>query len=97
MALTTMTNIAPTDRVLKLKLMDSKKPLNSLGMVDPRLFTGENNIHVVKDVQTNFWSFKYDSGVIPEALSCKFTNFTSAVKHATLYYKNRNIEVEVIN
>lgn len=97
MALSPMSVPHTTDRILKLKIMDDKKPLNSIGMVDPRLFTGENRIRVVKDVQTNFWSFKYDQGVTPEALACKFTNFSSALKHATLYYKNRNIEVEVLN
>ena len=96
-AMTTLNNLQANDRILKLKVMDSKKVLNSLGASDPRLFTGDNKVHVVKDIQTNFWSFKYDEGKVPEALACKFTNFSSALKHATLYYKNRNVEVEVVN
>lgn len=95
MAMTTLSNMTSPDRILKLSIIDDKKPLTSLGQVDPRLFKGGNKIHVTKDAQTNFWSFRYDEGKVPQALDCKFTNFTSAVKHATLYYNNRNINVSV--
>ena len=84
------------DRVFKLKIADSKKPKNSLGMVDSRLFSGENNLHVKKDPETCFWYFEYDMGAVPGPLKHKFTGYSAAIKHVTLYFKTRNIEIEEV-
>lgn len=96
--LTGETKMRNTDRVLKLKVKEGEKAKNSTGMVDTRLFSGSNRLHVVKEPETNFWYFKQDYGNIPPALRQKFTTFLYAKEHATNYFKTRNIEVtEVID
>jgi len=87
-----------TDRVLVLKVIDKEKPRTVFGNVDPKLFTGENKLHAIKDEEYNHWSFKYDSGGVPEPLKQKFTSFKALLKHAEIYYRTRNLKiVEVID
>lgn len=81
------------DRVLVLKAMEGKKPMNTTGVADPRLFTGENKLHAVMDEQTCLWRFKYDMGIVPEPLKGNFTGFTALKKFAESYYNKRNIEI----
>ena len=81
------------DRILVLKTIDDKKPLSSKGIVDPRLFTGENKLHAIMDIQTSLWRFKYDQGIVPPPLKCQFTSFTALKKHAEDYFRTRNIEI----
>lgn len=84
------------DRILKLELIDGKKPLNSLGVVDPRLFKeGDdcNRIHLIMDLETTLWTMKYDKGMIPGALEGMFTSFKKAYEHAENYFKKRNIKI----
>lgn len=88
--------MASPDRIFTLKVFDTKKPKNSIGMVDPRLFTGENKLHVKKDPETCFWYFEYDSGAVPGPLKHKFTGYKAAVKHAETYFKTRNIYIEEV-
>lgn len=88
--------MASPDRIFKLKIMDDKKPRNSIGIIDPQLFTGANKLHVKKDPETNFWFFEYDMGGTPPILKHKFTGFKAAVKHAEAYFKTRNILIEEI-
>lgn len=98
MALTMNTDkMASHDRVFTLKVMDDKKPKNSIGMIDPRLFTGENRLHVKKDPETCFWYFEYDNGGVPNPLKHKFTGYKAAVKHAETYFKTRNISIEEVS
>lgn len=86
----------PTDRILILQQMEGKKAKDSYGMTDPKLFTGENKMHVLKEPQTNFWYFKYEQGSVPEVMKCKFTTFTAALKFAAAYYMRRNIEIKEV-
>lgn len=81
-----------TDIILVLKAIDGQ-PLNTLGVVDKRLFTGENRLHAVMDPQTTFWYLKYDHGVIPEAFKQKFTKLDLLMKFVRQYFKTRNVEV----
>lgn len=81
------------DRVLVLKTIDDKKPLSSKGLVDIRLFTGENKLHAIMDQQTSLWSFKYDQGIVPVPLKCHFTSFKALKSHADNYFRTRNIEI----
>lgn len=92
-----MTNLAPTDRVFELEVIDDKMPKTSTGMTDTRLFQGGNKLHIYKDEETNFWSFKYDQGIIPPDLRCYFTSPSRAIKHANLYYQSRNLRLKEIN
>lgn len=81
------------DRVLVLKVKEGLKPMSTTGAADPRLFTGENKLHAVMDLQTCLWRFKYDMGIVPEPLKGTFTNFTALKKFASAYYDKRNIEI----
>lgn len=85
-----------TDVILVLKIIDGKLPLNSLGVMDKRLFDGGNRMHVIQDTQTSLWYFKYDFGAVPEVLKMKFTNFTAAIKHVEQYLAKRNVKIEEI-
>lgn len=89
---------ASTDRVLVLKPLNGKDPLSSKGMVDKRLFTGENKLHAMRDNQTCLWYLKYESGVLPPEMKQQFTGFKALKKFADGYFSKRNIEiVEVLD
>lgn len=96
MALTGVKGNASLDRVLVLSPIDDKSPLSSTGMVDPRLFTGENKLHAIRDEQTALWHFKYESGVLPPQLKQQFTGFKALRKHAEDYFKKRNIQIKEV-
>lgn len=85
-----------SDRVLILKVIDGKKPMSSTGQVDPRLFTGENNLHLVMNTENSLWSFRYDRGNIPGALNQKFTSVERALDFARSYLRDRNIEIDKV-
>jgi hypothetical protein len=93
------TKTQPGDRVLKLAIMDGKKPMSSIGTVDPSLFKEDGNkLHIKMDPETCLWSFSYEKGKIPPALNGQFTGAKSAIKHAELYFAQRNVSVaEVID
>lgn len=84
------------DRIFKLVRVDDKAPLTSLGLVDKRLFTGENKLHAIKDGQTSLWSLKYDQGNVPEFLRQQFTSFKLLLKVVGDYFMKRNIKIEEI-
>jgi hypothetical protein len=84
---------ATFDRVLVLKPIEGKKPLNTLGAADPRLFTGENTIHGVRDKQTCLWRIHYEKGLPPPKLRNKFTSFSKLFDYARDYFKSRNVEI----
>jgi|SRR5579872_997681 len=84
------------DRILVLKPIEGKKPLDSGMRVDPRLFKegdDTNRLHGVMDLETSLWSLKYEKGSVPPALSGKFTGFKQLLDAATSYYNQRNIEI----
>jgi hypothetical protein len=88
------TNLRSTDRVLSVEPIDGKAPLSSLGMVDHRLFTGEQKLHLKMDPQTCLWYFQYaNNGLLPEPLKGRFTGFKAGLKFAEEYFKKRNIKV----
>lgn len=84
------------NRILILEPIDGK-PLDSKGIIDPRLFkSGEdgNKLHAVMDSETCLWTFKYEKGIVPPALKGSFTGFRALMKHAVEYFKQRNITVK---
>ena len=86
------------DRILVLQVMEGKKALGSGGIVDTRLFTGENKLHGVYDERTGLWNMKYELGAIPGALQQKFPTFDELRAFAEKYYATRNVEVtRIIN
>lgn len=82
-----------SERRLELSVIDGKKPLTSIGTVDPGLFKGENCLRAVMDPETCLWSFKYDKGRVPPALTGEFTGYKALRKHADNYFFHRNIAV----
>lgn len=87
-----------SDRILVLKPMEGKTPMNSIGSSDPRLFTGENNVHAIMNKETALWYLKMDHGILPQALSQQFTSFNKLFTFVKDYYNRRNIEItEVID
>lgn len=84
-------------RVFKLEVIDGKKPKSSTGLIDPRVFSGENNFAAVRDSR-NIWSFKVKAGGLPEALKSKYTTFENLYEYAVKYFAGRNMKItEVID
>lgn len=93
--LTSISQLRSTDRILKLKKIEGKIPKSSTGMEDPRLFSGDNNLHAIQDTN-GLWYLQYDCGMLNEALKVRFTNFPALMKHVKYYYIRRNIIVEEV-
>lgn len=94
--MTTTTKMQSWDRILVLSLKEGKTAKDVSGNIDPDIFKGGNNLHVIKDPETCFWFFKYDRGGLPEPLKCKFTSFKTAVKFAEEYYNKRNLIIKEV-
>lgn len=87
-----------TDRILVLKVKEGSKVLSSTGLVDKRLFTGENKLHAVRSDIDGLWYLKYEQGAVPAQLKVRFTSFSKLKKFASEYLATRNIEIaEVID
>jgi hypothetical protein len=82
-----------SDRVLVLKPMEGKNTLDSKGMTDNRLFTGENKLHARMDPEYGHWYIQYEKGNPPPALQMRWTSFQRLLNHLTDYYKRRNIQI----
>lgn len=85
-----------TDIILVLKPMEGKKPLSAAGMVDNRLFNGENNLHAIMDTQTCLWRLTIDNGILPPVLRQQFTGFSRLLNFVKGYYDRRNVEIAEI-
>ena len=81
-----------SDRIIVLSPIDGKAR-NTSGMLDPRLFNGENKLHAVKDPKGTLWSLHYDKGVTPTPLKQRFTSFNDLYKFVEQYYIKRNIKI----
>ena len=85
------------DRILSLSQIDSKAPISSTGLVDRRLFSGEQKLHAKMDSQTTLWYMQYEqAGKLPAELDQRFTTFSALYKHAEDYFKRRNIKIEEV-
>lgn len=78
---------------LVLRPMEGKHPKDSTGLVDTRLFKGENKLFAFYDPQTNLWNSRYMLGITPEPLKQRFTTYNSLITHVKSYLKRRNIEI----
>lgn len=83
------------DRILELVKIPGKDTRNTAGLVDNRLFTGENKLHAVME-PNGLWSLKYDSGNLPEFLRQQFTSFSILLRTLKEYFYKRNIEIKEI-
>ena len=93
MAISPESKMRSPDRILVLKVKDGQNPRTSKGVIDTRLFTGENKLHAVMDQQTTLWTLKYEQGGVPVPLQCSFTSFKALKAHADAYFNTRNIEI----
>lgn len=82
-----------SDRVLILKVKDGKKPVSSIGLVDPRLFSGDNKLHAYRDNTSMLWKLRYEKGGLPEPLKENFTKFQYLIDHVKKYFDKRNVEI----
>jgi hypothetical protein len=83
------------DRVFRLEVIDGKKPVSSIGLVDPRLFKegdDANRLHAYMD-EYSMWQMKYEKGALPGALTGKFTGFKQLKDYAEDYFSKRNIRI----
>jgi|SRR5882724_10138105 len=90
----TDTNIRSTDRILELSPIEGQTALSAAGLVDSRLFTGEQKLHIKMDPQSCLWYMQWEqNGILPGGLKGKFTGFKTAIKHAEDYFKKRNVRI----
>lgn len=81
------------DRTLVLKPIEGRNIKSTMGAVDPRLFTGGNNLRIIRDPATHLWGIRYDHGIVPQPLKQMFTSFNAAKNYANDYFKRRGLEV----
>lgn len=92
--ISTESRIRSPDRILKLEVIDGKKPKSVMGIIDSRLFQGDDNrIHIIMDLETSLWSIRYDKGSVPPALSGQYTGFKQAFDHTSKYFETRNVRI----
>lgn len=86
------------ERAFILEQIDDKAPISSTGLIDKRLFSGENKIYAVRDETSfNLWYFRYEKGNLPGALEgIKFTKFVEAQKYLEKYFSTRNIKIKEV-
>lgn len=84
---------ASNDRILVLAPIEGAPTLNSKGVVDKRLFTGENKLHAKLDPHFMLWSVQYDHGIPPQPFQQRFTSFTKLYDFVKDYYLRRNIQI----
>jgi len=84
------------DRILEIKVIDDKKPLSSIGLVDKRLFKGGNTLHAFFNPQTGFWRVRYDVGTIPQPLDNSWNNFDQLLTDVNKYFSERNLYIDKV-
>lgn len=83
------------DRILVLEVGEGG-PKSSSGIVDHRLFNGDNKLHAIFDRHFSQWYLKYDSGKIPPQLDQRWTSFPRLLEAATAYFNKRNVKVKEV-
>jgi len=84
------------DRILVVRVMEGKKPVSNIGLVDPRLFKGETNLHCYRGPFDNFWRFRLEAGRLPEPMQGTWTSFQTAHDYVKSYFAKRNLEIKEI-
>lgn len=79
------------DRILVLE----KEHNADIGLFDPEVFKGKNNLHLVRDDHC-YWSFKYEKGTVPPALRERWTDFNTAKRTAEQYFKTKHIRIKEV-
>lgn len=92
---TSASMMRPDDRIFTLKPMEGKKALAANGLVDQRLFTGENRIHVMQN-ESSLWFLRLDNGIVPPGINQLYTSSARAIETMKGYYARRNIAIQEI-
>lgn len=90
------TKMKNSDRIIVLEKVEGKDTLNTKGMVDNRLFSGENKLHAKMDATNCQWFLQYDSGLIPAPLQGRFTSFDKLKAHVESYFNRRNVKIKQV-
>src|SRR5258705_5643303 len=77
------------DIVILLHPRDKVKSV--MGLVDPRLFTGENKLHA--KLVNGLWSLYYENGVVPASLKQQWTSWDKMYNFIHSYFDKRNITI----
>lgn len=85
-----------TDRIFVLEKKEGEHTKSTTGMVDNRLFTGDNKLHAKQDPQNSSWYLQYDSGILPAKLQGRWTSFNKLREHVSDYFSKRNINIKEI-
>ena len=82
-----------TTRELVLKVKMGAKPVSSTGLIDNRLYNGNNKLYAYLDPIHLLWRVKYADGTIPEALRQNWTKFSYLYEYVKNYYEKRNLDI----
>lgn len=84
-----------SDRTLVLEPIPGQKVLNTTGLVDKRLFSGDGShqLHAVKHPVFDLWRFRYEKGILPEPLKQNFTSFSQLKRFADAYFGRRGLQI----
>jgi hypothetical protein len=83
-------------RLLVLEPLPGKKPTDVRGLIDSRLFNGNNELYAIRDYQYNLWRLQYREGGLPEPLRQHFTSFNTLLHYTTTYFQKRNVRIKEI-
>ncbi len=89
------TKMRNTDRVIILEPGEGGAK-STTGMVDNRLFTGENKLHARMDTSNSQWYLQYDAGLLSDALKGRWTSFNKLKEHVEQYFNRRNVKIKEI-
>lgn len=89
------TKMRNTDRVIVLEPMEGGAK-NTKGMVDSRLFTGDNKLHARMDPANCQWYLQFDSGIMNESLKGRWTSFSKLKEYLEQYFYKRNVRVKEV-
>jgi len=89
-------SVQTNNRVLVLKQREDQNALDTKGMIDNRLFKGENQLHAIMDTQTLLWVLKYEKGGLPETLKQSWTSFRRLFDYAEKYFNSRGVDISEV-
>lgn len=85
-------------RTLSCKVIDNKASKGSTGLIDNRIFTGENELVARLDTNTMLWYLTYKMGSPPGVLKDqRWTSFSRLFKDVSKYFLDRNIEIKEVS
>lgn len=87
------TKMRAVDRTFVFEKMGDIK--NTTGMVDNRLFSGENRLHAKMD-DHSLWYLQMESGLLADPLKQKWTSFSKLKEYIDGYFQRRNVKLKEV-